>query len=72
MHLIDVYDSSITYSSLSYFIRYFKRELLLLGAIEETHLPQYLSSLIDKNSSQCMYTVFLVRYWSIVHLKACC
>jgi hypothetical protein len=72
MHLIDVYDSSITYFSLSSFIRYFKRELLPLGAIEETHLPQYLSSWIDKNSPQCMYTVYLVRLWSIAHLKACC
>jgi hypothetical protein len=57
---------------LSSFIKYFKRELLPLGAIEETHLPQYLSSWIDKNSSQYMYTVYLVRLWSIAHLKACC
>jgi hypothetical protein len=72
MHLIDVYDSSITYFSLSSFLRYFKRELLLLGAIEETHMPQYLSSWTDKNSPQCMYTVYLVRLWSIAHLRACC
>jgi hypothetical protein len=51
---------------------YFKRELLPLGAIEETHLPQYLNSWIDKNSPWCMYTVFLICYWSIAHLKACC
>jgi hypothetical protein len=57
---------------LSSFIRYFKRELLPHGAIEEIHLPQYLSSWIDKNSPQCMYTVFLVCLWSIVHLKAYC
>jgi hypothetical protein len=67
-----VYDCSITCFSLSSFIRYFKRELLLLGAIEETQLPQYLSSWTDKNSPQCMYTVYLVRLWSIAHLKACC
>jgi hypothetical protein len=72
MHLIDVYDSSITYFSLSSFIRYFKRELLPLGAIEETHIPQYLSSWTDKNSPQCMYTVYLVRLSSIAHLRACC
>jgi hypothetical protein len=72
MHLIDVYDSSITYFSLSSFIRYFKRELLPLGAIEETHMPQYLSSWTNKNSPQCMYTVYLVRLWSIAHLRACC
>jgi hypothetical protein len=72
MHLIDVYDSSITYFSLSSFIKYFKRELLPLGAIEETHMPQYLNSWTDKNSPQCMYTVYLVRLWSIAHLKACC
>jgi hypothetical protein len=72
MHLIDVYDSSITYFSLSSFIRYFKRELFPLGAIEETHMPQYLSSWTDKNSPQCMYTVYLVCLWSIAHLRACC
>jgi hypothetical protein len=72
MHFIDVYDSSITYLPLSSFIRYFKRELLPLGAIEETHLPQYLSSWTDKNSPQCMYTLYLVRLWSIAHLRACC
>jgi hypothetical protein len=72
MHLIDVYDCSITCFSLSSFIRYFKRELLPLGAIAETQLPQYLSSWTDKNSPQCMYTVYLVRLWSIAHLKACC
>jgi hypothetical protein len=71
MHLIDVYDSSITYFSLSSFLRYFKRELLPLGAIEETHMPQYLSSWTDKNSPQCMYTMYLVRLWSIAHLRAC-
>jgi hypothetical protein len=57
---------------LSSFLRYFKRELLPLGAIEETHMPQYLSSWTDKNSPQCMYTVYLVRLWSIAHLRACC
>jgi hypothetical protein len=72
MYLIDVYDCSITYFSLSSFIMYFKKELLPLGAIEEPHLPLYLSSWIDKNSSHCMYIVFLIRYWSIAHLKACC
>jgi hypothetical protein len=72
MHFIDVYDFSITYLPLSSFIRYFKRELLPLGAIEETHLPQYLSSWTDKNSPQCMYTLYLVRLWSIVHLRVCC
>jgi hypothetical protein len=72
MLLIDVYDCSITYFSLSFFIRYFKRELLPLGAIEEPHLPLYLSSWIDKNSPLCMYSVFLIRYWSIAHLKTCC
>jgi hypothetical protein len=71
MHFIDVYDSSITYLPLSSFIRYFK-ELLPLGAIEETRLPQYLSSWTDKNSPQCMYTLYLVRLWSIAHLRACC
>ena len=35
MHFIDVYDFSITYFSLSSFIKYFKRELLPLSAIEE-------------------------------------
>jgi hypothetical protein len=71
MHLIDVYDCSITCFSLSSFIRYFKRELLPLGAIVETQLPQYFSSWTDKNSPQRMYTVYLVRLWSIAHLKAC-
>jgi hypothetical protein len=57
---------------MSFFIRYFKRELLPLGAIEEPHLPLYLISWIDKNSPLCMYTMFHIRYWSIAHLKACC
>ena len=72
MHLIDMQDYSITHFSLSTFIRYFKKELLTLGAIQDADLRQYLSSWIDKNSSQCMYTVFLVRCWSIAHLRACC
>jgi hypothetical protein len=57
MHLIDVYDSSITYFSLSFFIRYFKRELLLLGAIEETHMPQYLSSCWYIDCGKAFYPV---------------
>ena len=72
MHLIDMQDSCITCFSLSTFIRYFKKELLTLGAIQEADVPQYLSSWIDKNSLQCIYTVFLVRYWSIAYLRACC
>ena len=72
MYLIDVYDCSITYFSLSSFIKYFKREILSIGAIEEPHFPQFLNSWIDKNSPQCMYTGFLVCCWSIAHLKACC
>ena len=43
-----------------------------MGAIEELYLPQYLSSWIDKNSVQCMYNAWLVRFWSIAHLRACC
>jgi hypothetical protein len=57
---------------LSSFIRYFKRELLPLGAIGEPHLPQYLTSWVDKNSPHCMYNVYLARFWSISHLRACC
>jgi hypothetical protein len=55
-----------------FIIRYFIRELLPLGAIEDAHLPQFLTSWTDKNSSACMYTMFLIRCWSIAHLKACC
>src|SRR5450759_1067420 len=62
----------MTFLSLSSFIRYFKRELLPLGAIEEPHLPQYLTSWVDKNSPHCMYTTNLARLWSISHLRACC
>jgi hypothetical protein len=43
---------------MSFFIRYFKKELLPLGAIEEPHLPLCLISWIDKNSLLCMYTMF--------------
>ena len=55
-----------------FFIRYFKRKLLPLGAIEESHLPQYLSSWVDKNFVQCTYNAWLVWFWSIAHLRACC
>jgi hypothetical protein len=55
-----------------FIIRYFIRELLPLGAIEDAHLSQFLTSWIDKNSFACMYTMFLIRCWSIAHLKACC
>jgi hypothetical protein len=48
------------------------KELLPLGAIEEPHLPLYLTLWIDKNFPLCMYTMFHIRYWSIAHLKACC
>ena len=37
MYLIDVYDCSIAYFLFFSFIRYFKRELLPLSAIEESH-----------------------------------
>ena len=26
---------------------------------------------MDKNSVQCMYNAWLVRFWSIAHLRAC-
>jgi hypothetical protein len=55
-----------------FIIMYFIRELLPLGAIEDAHLSQFLTSWTDKNSSACMYTMFLIRCWSIAHLKACC
>jgi hypothetical protein len=48
------------------------RELLTLGAIEESHLPVYLTSWVDKTSSLCMYIVTHIRVWSTAHLKAGC
>ena len=62
----------LTFSPWFSFIKYFKREFLPLGAIEEPHLPQYLSSWVDKNFVQCMYNAWLVHFWSIAHLRACC
>jgi hypothetical protein len=51
---------------------YFMRELLPLGAIEEPHLPMYLSSWVDKTSPLCMYTMTYTHTWSTAHLKAGC
>jgi hypothetical protein len=48
------------------------RELLPLGAIEESHLPVYLSSWVDKTFPLCMYTMTHTRVWSTAHLKAGC
>jgi hypothetical protein len=54
------------------FFRYFMREFFPLGAIEESHLPMYLTSWVDKTSPLCIYIVTHIRVWSTTHLKAGC
>jgi hypothetical protein len=48
------------------------RELLPRGTINESQLPVYLTSWMDKASLLCIYTVTHARNWSNAHLKAGC
>jgi hypothetical protein len=48
------------------------RELLPRGAINESQLPVYLTSWVDKASPLYMYTMTHIRNWSNAHLKAGC
>jgi hypothetical protein len=48
------------------------RELLPRGAINESQLPVFLTSWVDKASPLCMYTMTQTRNWSNAHLKAGC
>jgi hypothetical protein len=57
---------------LGVFLRFFMRELLPLGAEVKPQLPLFLTSWVDKNSAQCMYTMSQTRTWSVPHLKAGC
>jgi hypothetical protein len=55
---------------LGVFLRYFMRELLPLGAEVKPQLLLFLTSWVDKTSTQCMYTMSQTRIWSVPHLKA--
>jgi hypothetical protein len=46
------------------------RELLPLGAEVKPQLLLFLTSWVDKTSTQCMYTMSQTRIWSVPHLKA--
>lgn len=48
--------------------RYFMRELLPLGAVNELQLPVFLTSSTDKSSTLCMYTTTQLRIWFASHL----
>jgi hypothetical protein len=48
------------------------RELLPRGAINDSQLPVFLTSWVDKASPLCMYTMTHTRNWSNAHLKAGC
>jgi hypothetical protein len=48
------------------------RELLPRGAINDSQLPVFLISWVDKASPLCMYTMTHTRNWSNAHLKAGC
>jgi hypothetical protein len=52
--------------------RYFMRELLPHGAVDEPQLPVFLTSWVDKSSALCMYTMTQSRIWSVPHLKTGC
>jgi hypothetical protein len=52
--------------------RYFMRELLLHGAVDEPQLPVFLTSWVDKSSALCMYTMTQSCIWSVPHLKTGC
>jgi hypothetical protein len=54
------------------FHRYFLKELAPLGTEVKPQLPLFLTSWVDKTSTQCMYTMTQTRAWSISHLKAGC
>lgn len=53
-------------------LKYFMRELILLGIVVKPQLPIFLTSWVDKTSTQCMYTMTQTRIWSVPHLKAGC
>jgi hypothetical protein len=52
--------------------RYFMRELLPHGAVDEPQLPVFLTSWVDKSSALCMYTMTQSCIWSVPHLKTGC
>src|SRR5665811_853059 len=63
---------SVTELNTSFHFRYFMRELVQHGAVVKPNLPLFLTSWVDKSSTQCMYATSQIRAWSISHLKAGC
>jgi hypothetical protein len=53
-------------------LRYFMRELVLLGIVVKPQLPMFLTSWVDKTSASCMYSPTQMRNWSTLHLKEGC
>jgi hypothetical protein len=53
-------------------LRYFTRELVPHGAMVKPHFPIFLTSWVDKTSTQCMYTMTQTPPWSVPHLQAGC
>ena len=48
------------------------RELVPLGAKMKPMFPLFLTSGVDKASSQCMYNMSQMHTWSVPHLKVDC
>jgi hypothetical protein len=54
------------------FFRYFMRELVPKGAMEEGKVSIFLTTWVDKSSPLCMFTHAQFRAWSAPHLKSSC
>jgi hypothetical protein len=52
--------------------KYFIRELLPFGAVVKPQLRVFLTSWVDKASSQCIYTMTQTHIWSVPPLKVGC
>ena len=51
--------------------RYFKFELYAKKAIEKKDLPPFLTTWLDRSSSDCMFSAYQLRNWTTPHLQAC-
>lgn len=54
------------------FTRYFKRELVLEGAINAQQLPKYFAAWTQRGSDQCIYSPQQLKRYKAPHLEAGC
>ena len=52
-------------------LRYFKLELFPKKAIQKADLPPFLTTWLDRSSSDCMFSTIQLKTWPTPHLHAC-